>query len=157
ALKLLYHAGCFIDVGEQTAGRFTVEASCWNECVVSLLAPRPSLWIKFNPIVPTLFRWKRREMNATWTRIERFTTSGSLFAGCVNTGVGVVSRHAVVLCRFDYSRSLSKNFVHCNLPAEQCWFSFGSVARAINRRILRITGTIDVHDSFAKYINVPND
>ncbi len=75
AFKLLHLAGDFVDVGEQPAGGFAVEAGGGNERVVTLLAPRPRLRIELGPVVPALLGWKRREMTAARAGIERLAAS----------------------------------------------------------------------------------
>src|SRR5579862_1482671 len=54
----------FIDVGEEAAGGFAVEADGWDELVVLLHAARPGLGIEFDPIVPALDRRTGGEMAA---------------------------------------------------------------------------------------------
>ena len=81
AFKLLNLAGDFVDVGEQPARRFAVEAGGGNERVVPLLALRPGLRIKLGPIVPALLWRKRREMTPARAGIESFVARKGFIAG----------------------------------------------------------------------------
>src|SRR5438046_1136082 len=94
AFKLLYLTGCLVDIGKEAAGRFAVEASGGNECVMSLFALRPGLGIELDPVIPALLGWKRGQMNATGSGIEGFTASFSLIAGCMNTLPGFLRVHS---------------------------------------------------------------
>jgi len=92
AFKLLHLAGDFVDVGEQTAGRFAVETSGGNERVVAFLALRPRLRIQLGPVVPA-FCWRiRSEMAPARSGIEGFV----LFAFRVH----VINK--ILLCRVSY-------------------------------------------------------
>src|SRR2546425_1022434 len=70
AFKLLHLAGNFVDVREQTAGRFAIETSGGNERVVAFLTLWPRLRIKLGPVIPALLWRIRREMAPAGARIE---------------------------------------------------------------------------------------
>src|SRR5437868_8346448 len=56
ALELLNPASGFIDVSEEPASRFTVEADRRNQAVVSFYFFGPALRIVFNPVLPLIDR-----------------------------------------------------------------------------------------------------
>ena len=72
AFELLYLTSDFVDVSKQAAGRFAVEASGWNERIVTFFTLWPGARIEFGPIVPAFFGWKGGEVNAGRSGIESF-------------------------------------------------------------------------------------
>ena len=70
AFELLSFARDFVDVSEQAAGRFAVEARGWHERVVTLDALRPRARVELGPVVSALLRLKRGEMAATRSWVE---------------------------------------------------------------------------------------
>src|SRR6266404_6285683 len=96
AFELLHLASDFVDVGEQTAGRFAIKTGGRNEGIVSFFTPRPRLRIKLSPIVPALLRRKRREMAARGPGIESFTARPGVFTSCINGFIEQLHNYSVV-------------------------------------------------------------
>jgi len=63
AFKLPHFHRFFIDITNQSAGRFAVKASGGNDGIIFLFANRPSVRIVFKPIVPLLHGWKTLEVD----------------------------------------------------------------------------------------------
>ncbi len=75
-----------VDVGQQSAGRFAVEADRGNKIVVLLDAARPGLGIEFDPVVPLLYRRTVGEMAAV--AFELMTHSESPKTLCGDSRLG---------------------------------------------------------------------
>src|SRR5579872_775124 len=72
AFELADLARVFVDVRQQPARGFAIEARGRDERITMLFALRPRFGLDFCPIVPTLFGWKRGQMNPAGTLIKRF-------------------------------------------------------------------------------------
>ena len=88
AFELLNLASSFVDVGEQAASRFAVEARGWDEGVASFSVLGPRLGVELGPIIPPLLGRKGCKMTPRRPRIESLVSFGIRFHRCVTQASG---------------------------------------------------------------------
>src|SRR5262249_61422005 len=69
ALELADLAGCAVDVGEQAARRFAVEAGGGHQHVAALDALGPGPGVELDPVVPALLGRERGKVDAARARV----------------------------------------------------------------------------------------
>ena len=153
--ELLNFASGLVDVSQETARGFAVEAGSGDERVVTLFPPWPGLRVEFGPIVPAFFRREGREMDAGRARIEGFVPRLCLVARCVHLFVVRISHQSDFnLC---YLRiDLFEHLTQSHRPAWQRRLSVSNLVAAKDDWLGRVACPKGSHNFLAKNVYIPN-
>ena len=80
ALELGDLPGFFVDIGQQSAGRFTIETNRRNKLIMLLQSTGPRLGVEFNPVIPLFYRGTISEMAPVAFEIMIHSESPSILA-----------------------------------------------------------------------------